>query len=68
MFSKYSGYFGYVVQNDSALTYLQQSLVISDHNDGISPVESAGTGRCWPTLKISNSHSLMQIITKCAEV
>lgn len=64
MFLKYSGYFDYAVPNDSAVTYLQQSLVMSDYNEGFSSVEPVGTVCCWPTLKISNSCSLMQIITK----
>jgi len=48
------------VPNDSALTYLQQSSVIPDCNEGISTVELVGTEHCWcwPTLKISNSCSL----------
>lgn len=58
---KYSGYFDYVVPNDSALTYLQQSSVMPDCNEGISTVKPVGTERCWPTLKISNSCPLMQI-------
>lgn len=64
MFSKYSGYFDYAVPNDSAVTYLQQSSVMSDHSEGFSSVEPVGTVHCWTILKISNSCSLMQIITK----